>query len=471
MKHLSTSTTNRFIGYARRGALLLALGAAGPAAWGQSFAFSAFYSVGTGPYGIAAGDVNGDGRQDVATANYNSNSVSVLLGQPSGGFGPKTDYPTATGPRGIALGDVNGDGRPDIVTTDALANVVSVLLNLNNGRFGLKTDYTTGAGPVCVALGDTNGDGHLDIVTANGSASSTSVLLGQANGGFGAKTDYLTGAGPNGLALGDVNGDGRPDIVTSNYNLPPTGGYKASVLLSLPNGGFAAKTDYQSGGAAPSSLVLADVDRNGLLDILTANSLANNVSVLLGIIGGGFSQPTTFPVGNFPKGIAVKDVNGDGFPDVITTNSFSGNVSVLLGVGAGYFGFHTDYFAGAGPDGLAVVDVNGDGRPDIITANHDDTNVTVLLNTGTYTPLAARPTAAPDVALAPNPAHDAFAVTLPAGTTATQAELVNALGQVVRRPAGAGPSFVVETGGLAPGIYTLRLGTGAAIVTRRVAVQ
>ncbi|MDO7848652.1 T9SS type A sorting domain-containing protein [Hymenobacter sp. M29] len=108
---------------------------------------------------------------------------------------------------------------------------------------------------------------------------------------------------------------------------------------------------------------------------------------------------------------------------------------------------------------------------DLITVNYNAASVSVILNTGTYTPLATARPMAPAIALAPNPAHDAFTVTLPAGTAATQAELLNTLGQVVRRPAVAGPRFTVETVGLAPGVYSLRLSTGAGTLTKRVAVQ
>ena len=92
-----------------------------------------------------------------------------------------------------------------------------------------------------------------------------------------------------------------------------------------------------------------------------------------------------------------------------------------------------------------------------------------MLNTGTYL-ATARPTPA-DLTLAPNPAHDAFTVQLPAGLLPTSAELLNTLGQVVRRPAVSAGSFKVETNGLAPGIYTLRLLAGGAALARRVMVE
>ena len=123
------------------------------------------------------------------------------------------------------------------------------------------------------------------------------------------------------------------------------------------------------------------------------------------------------------------------------------------------------------PARVALADLNGDGRLDIVTANQGASSVGVLLNTGTFTPLAtARPTAA-DLALFPNPAHDGFTVQLPAGFRPGSAALLNALGQVVRRPAVGAASFRVETGGLAPGVYTLRLQAGGAALARRVVVQ
>nr|WP_262895779.1 T9SS type A sorting domain-containing protein [Hymenobacter ruricola] len=85
--------------------------------------------------------------------------------------------------------------------------------------------------------------------------------------------------------------------------------------------------------------------------------------------------------------------------------------------------------------------------------------------------MAARPTAAPNISLAPNPAHDDFTVQLPANSGSTKAALLNALGQVVRRPAVSGAGFRVETAGLAPGVYSLRLHSGAGPVAKRVVVE
>ena len=141
------------------------------------------------------------------------------------------------------------------------------------------------------------------------------------------------------------------------------------------------------------------------------------------------------------------------------------------------FGPVSFYSAGSGSalSDVALGDVNGDGRLDIVTAlfTFSTNNVGVLLNTGTFTPLAAAPSPPPaaNVSLFPNPAHGAFIVQLPAALAASQAELLNALGQVVRRPATGGARFAVETSGLAPGVYTLRLQAGGAALARRVVVE
>jgi hypothetical protein len=170
--------------------------------------------------------------------------------------------------------------------------------------------------------------------------------------------------------------------------------------------------------------------------------------------------------------VALGDVTGDGRADIIVSN-FNGNVGVLRAQAGGFAAVQT-FAVGANsqPVAVAVGDVNGDGRLDIATANFATNAVGVLINTGTYTPLATRRTVSADINLFPNPAYGAFTVQLPGALgPCASAELLNALGQVVRRPAMAGPRFAVETAGLAPGVYTLRVVTGAATLAKRVAVE
>ena len=166
------------------------LGAATPGTFGAAVTYP---TGGTAPFFLKLGDVNGDGRLDVVAANNSSNNVSVLLNLAAtpGTFGAAALYGSGgANPYGVALGDVNGDGRLDIATTNFAAGTVGVLLNLaaTPGTFGAVTTYgATGMSPIDVALGDVNGDGRLDIATANYGGTSVSVLpAAGAAGTFGA---------------------------------------------------------------------------------------------------------------------------------------------------------------------------------------------------------------------------------------------------------------------------------------------
>src|SRR5436309_2328847 len=105
---------------------------------------------------------------------------------------PFLSFDTGSGPESVAIGDLNGDARPDLATANNGASTVSVLLGNGDGSFGVKTDLNTGGGPHSVAIGDLNGDGKADLAVANYYSNTVSVLLGNGDGSFGAKTDYGT---------------------------------------------------------------------------------------------------------------------------------------------------------------------------------------------------------------------------------------------------------------------------------------
>jgi hypothetical protein len=165
---------------------------------------------------VAIGDLNGDGKPDLAVTNYLSSTVSVLLGNGNGTFGPKIVFGTGSGPHSVAIGDLNGDGKPDLAVTNYVSYTVSVLLGNGNGTFGPKTDFGTGLEPNSVAIGDLNGDGKPDLAVANYYSNAVSVHLGDGNGAFGPKTDFGSGSNPVSVAIGDLNGDGKLDLAVAN---------------------------------------------------------------------------------------------------------------------------------------------------------------------------------------------------------------------------------------------------------------
>ncbi|GAB3575083.1 FG-GAP-like repeat-containing protein [Hymenobacter daeguensis] len=481
MKHLS-ATTNKLLSLARRGALLLALGAAGPVAWGQGFSPMVAYPTGpsaVNPEGLAVSDLNGDGRVDIVTANAGSATVSVLMGLAGGGFGTATTYSAggAGVPFDVAIGDVSGDGRPDIVVPNSGQGAIGVLLGRASGGFAPATTYALGINlvPTSVALGDVTGDGRLDIVAViNGNAAGICVLAGQASGGFAAPNIYSTGAFsyPSSVELGDVNGDGRLDAAINIQGFNTVG-----ILLGQAGGGLGTLSTYPIGFSNVTILGLAigDVNGDGRPDIVTGLHSINLIGVLLGQAGGGFAPPLTYNSNSRGPIIeTIADVNSDGRLDIVEANFFGDNVGVLLSQAnqPSLFASAQSYATGLNsmPSGVVASDVNNDGRVDIVVANAGTNTVGVLLNTGNFT-LATAPTAAAEVALYPNPAQDAFTVQLPAGLVPTQAELLDALGQVVRRPAIGSGSFQVETSGLAPGLYTLRLRAGGTALAKRVVVE
>ena len=305
---------------------------------------------------VAVVDLNGDGFPDLVVANCGSNS------------------------------NVN------CVSTSNSGNV-AVLLNNGNGTFKAAVTYALGAsGATSVALADVNGDGKLDLIAAGGCAGGgcANVLLGNGNGSFNTTVATYNSGGLSALsvAVADVNGDGHPDVVVANQCADDTcTSSNVGVLLNNGSGIFAAAAPYDSGGLFSDSVAIGDVNRDGKPDIIVANSSASitvddgNVGVLLGNGDGTFKTAVAYLSGAFgAASVAVADVNGDGILDLVVANcsgtasscvgAVPGDVGVLLGKGDGTFQTAVTYAPGGKtPFAVAVGDVNGDGKPDILVAS------------------------------------------------------------------------------------------------------
>jgi hypothetical protein len=364
----------------------------------------AYYSGGYTASAVAVGDVNGDRKLDLVVGSECASSgcpdgaaVGVLLGNGDGTFQLPLIYRTGGSsgpfwPVSIAIADVNGDHKPDLVVANGGSNAVGVLLGNGDGTFQPAVAYGSGEFfPVSVTVADLDRDGKLDIVVANecGPVScdgSVGVLLGNGDGTFRPVVTYGSG-GLYGLsvAVADVNGDGRPDLLVANgCDNPKLCGTKGAVAVLLGNGDgtFQAATEYLSGGAYPYSLKVVDLNGDGKLDLVAANSWSGTVGVLLGNGNGTFQPTVTYSSGDKANvaqisSVAVADVNGDGKPDLLlTTESMGANgnnggaVSALLGNGDGTFQPAVEYHSGGYQTlGVAIGDLNGDGKPDVAIAN------------------------------------------------------------------------------------------------------
>jgi alpha-tubulin suppressor-like RCC1 family protein len=347
------------------------------------------FAAGTYPYSVAMGDLNGDGKPDLAVANRTDDNVSILLGTGTGAFGAATNFAVGTQPASVAIGDLNGDGKPDLAVANRGSDNVSILLGTGTGAFGSAASFAVEfASPSSVAIGDLNGDGKPDLAVAKtgfGSDDNVSILLSDGTGAFGSATNFDVGRSPYSVAIGDLNGDGKPDVAVANL-----GNDNVSILLGDGTGAFGVATNFGVGGL-PFSVAIGDLNGDGKPDLAVANLGTDNVSILLGDGTGAFSSATNFAVGSGPVSgpvsVAIGDLNGDGKPDLAVANANSNDVSILLNTGDGAFGPATNFAVGSSPTSVAIGDLNGDGKPDLAVANNTSNNVSVLLNTTTFDPV------------------------------------------------------------------------------------
>jgi RHS repeat-associated protein len=345
--------------------------------FGSSSALTYTTGASTAPYQSVAGDFNGDGKLDLATANSDGNSVSVLLGNGDGTFKAPVLYAVDSRPIAITAVDLNGDGKVDLVTSNFIGQSVSVLLGNGDGTFKTSVNYGAGVyNPAYVATGDFNGDGKPDLAVQGNGSPSVGILLNKGDGTFGTATlNTVTGPG-SWLVTGDVNGDGKMDVVSD-------GGGTINILLSKGDGTFQPFTTSQINNLSYTrSIALVDLNGDGKLDLVANNSSANTVMIFKGNGNGTFQSSVSYPVGTTSTGVAVGDLNGDNKLDLVVSNAGNGSVSVLLGNGDGTFGTTSNYSVNSSnPYGVTVTDLNGDGRLDIVSANsYGANNISVLLN-------------------------------------------------------------------------------------------
>jgi hypothetical protein len=289
-----------------------------------------FLSGGFIALSVAIRDVNHDGHPDLVAANYCQNvnnncsegfgpgGVSVLLGDGKGTFTPAVSYSSGgESAESVAIADVNGDGHPDLVVANFCqsldnctgAGQVGVLLGIGDGTFQPPVSYASGGhntngGGIFVAAGDVNGDGHPDLVVAttcqsssNCNAGGVNVLLGNGNGTFQAPVAYASGGvNANSLAIADVNGDGHADVVVANRCNSKSCGGVVSVLLGNGDGTLQTAQNFASAGNTAWSVAVADVNGDGMPDLVVANYYAsrkNPVNDTVGVLLNSLAKTTT----------------------------------------------------------------------------------------------------------------------------------------------------------------------------------
>ncbi|MBK9489600.1 MAG: VCBS repeat-containing protein [Haliscomenobacter sp.] len=305
-----------------------------------AFAAKVDVTTGAGPSSAAVGDLDGDGKLDLAIGNQFSNTVSILRNTSTGGmlsFAAKIDSAVGSGPLGVAIGDLDGDGKPDLALANFSSSTVSVLRNtstVGSISFARKVDFITGTNsrPYNIGLGDIDGDGKLDLVAPNAFASNVSVIRNTSTPGnlsFAGRVDFTTGDTPSGVAIGDLDGDGKPEVAISNLFSTSVSVFRNTSKVDTV--ALAAKVDFAT-GATPFSVSMGDLDGDGKLDLTVANSGSSSLSVLRNTSSSGtlsFVAKVDLAVGSEPNIASIGDLDGDGKPDLATTNLRGNSASVL----------------------------------------------------------------------------------------------------------------------------------------------
>jgi hypothetical protein len=347
--------------------------------------------VGKDPDAIVAGDFTNNSRLDLAVANANDDTVSILIGNGDGTFQSAVNYPAGKDPVAIMAGDFNGDGKLDLaVVNGGTYGTVSILLGNGDGTFQSPASYTVGDSPDAIAVGDFGGDGHLDLAVANSNSGNVSVLTGNGDGTFLPAVYYPVGYDPTAIVAGEFTGDGRLDLaVTVKVSLFAG---DLSVLLNNGGGTFRLAGEYPIGGDT-LAIVAGDFTGDGHLDVALADQ-QGDVEVLLGNGDGTFQPSVDYNIGGYnPYGMAAGDFTGNGKLDLAIAIQDDDAVLILLGNGDGTFQPAVDYPVGSNPGAIVAGDFTGDGKLGLAVANSFDNTVSVLLGNGdgTFRPAVARP--------------------------------------------------------------------------------
>jgi len=295
---------------------------------------------------VAAGDLNGDGRPDLTSTNISivgppphSGQVSVILQSQSspGVFGGSIEFGVGSDPQKVAIGDLNGDGFEDLVTANNTAASISILFqnSVSPGTFLTAKNLGVGAHPTGIAIGDLNGDGHLDIAVAD---SGLSILFQNPNAEGIFLSPMSLGVNCSSVAIGDFNADGRLDLVATS---PNAGNVSILLQSTIGSGNFLFPLTVLA-GFQPIDVAVADLNNDGLPDLAIANSgtpdnpATASLSVLLNnlISPGRFLAATNHATGARSQSVAVGDLNGDRNVDVAVANAGglgnAGSVSILF---------------------------------------------------------------------------------------------------------------------------------------------
>lgn len=382
------------------------------------------FAVGNNPVALAASDFNFDGLPDLAVANQNDNSISVLLNQGSGNFAAATNSPialaaTETAPASIATGtfgntvtSASGVATPttDLVVANSKSNNVTVLLGNGDGTFveAAGSPYAVGTNPSAILVADFNGDGNADFAVANQGDNTISVFEGNGRGGFTefpgspfalTNTSTIAEKGPVAMVTGNFRGatntaNNSPQVDLAVVN--QTSNNVAILLGSVDSNSNISFTEAPNSpiavGSSPVAIATADLNGDTVPDLAVVNQGDNTVSILLGSVNldGTFATAvgSPLPTAATPAGIVIANFTGGNVPSLAVTNKGQSTLGIYIGLGQGAFSNRIEIATPASPSAIVSAIFTASSLPDVaLTALGSTPNqgvVTVIQDSASF---------------------------------------------------------------------------------------
>jgi len=369
-----------------------------------NFGDSVTYATPSDGTRIATADFDDDTKPDIAASiYYDFSGVSVYKnitgsnGKPA--FMNAKNYSTygaspggnATGVTSTVTADIDGDGKQDMATISNGANILSVFRNKSNAdsiAFEPLINFFAGQNPTNVSCADLDNDGKPDIAITNPYPSGRITILKNTSEpgkvSFASNIEFIAGSVPQQVLLEDFDNDGKKDMACSNINAN-----NISLFRNISTTGTIAFTTptTKPTGTTPIRMAAADLDGDGLIDMLVNNNASKNISVFKNISSLGailFADKVDYAMPDYPAGLTVADLDGDGKPDVISgSNTYPLTLSLFRNIStidsiilAPRIGISKTNVPGS----VYTTDVNGDGKPEIILTNYIADKITILRN-------------------------------------------------------------------------------------------
>jgi hypothetical protein len=353
-------------------------------------------SVTNRPAFVAIADIDGDGALDIVSANKGNNTLTVFFQRSPGVFGTiplSLGNGSVTGsPNCVASADFDGDGDLDIVSANTISSTLTLFFQITPRVFESAPvtlgDSTVTSFPRSVSPADLDGDGDVDLVSANSNSDTLTVFFQTSPGVFGTTPLSLGGFGvtdgPYSVAPADLDGDGDVDLVSAHLSSD-----SPTVFFQRSPGIFGTSPRplvIRSAAQSPQSVVPADLDSDGDLDLVAAN-LTGGLCVFFQTAAGVFAT-TPLLIGNGvmldTESVAAADMDGDGDLDLVA-RSVLGGLKVFFQTSPG--GFDAPALSiGIGssplnPKPLACADLDGDGDRDLVWAGQLGSNLTIHFQT------------------------------------------------------------------------------------------